>query len=288
MSVISSLRSSSVTFANWDGSPKRQFAWPTNIWIFAKFLLRTTAYGATVTVPEGVDILIAGFSCVDFSALNCHRKNINDFGESGETFWAIMRYARRHRPALIVLENVLQAPWPRIKELWEEMGYVASHMRLDTKSYYIPHTRMRGYMLCVNVSTRFQPRAAKASVKRWEELMKVFRRPASSSVEAFLLNEDDPRLLKARVDMAKDSRGDDKAAKEVAWVASQARHERVRKSTGLGTQKPCTRWVDNGSNVFHEYGWGDWSRNQVDRIKDSFEIHYLRGARRGYDASYKP
>lgn len=46
----------------------------------------TTAYGALRNVPLDVDILIAGTSCVDYSNLNNSKKEMDELGESGQTF----------------------------------------------------------------------------------------------------------------------------------------------------------------------------------------------------------
>jgi len=31
-----------------------------------------------------------------------------------------------------------------------EIGYIAQYMKLDTKQFYLPQTRQRGYMLCID------------------------------------------------------------------------------------------------------------------------------------------
>ena len=49
----------------------------------------STAYGGAEDIPPDVDILIAGFSCVDFSNLNKWNKTLHETGESGDTFRAI-------------------------------------------------------------------------------------------------------------------------------------------------------------------------------------------------------
>ena len=46
----------------------------------------STVYGSGRNVPLDIDILVAGFSCVDFSSLNKNRKTLLDQGESGATF----------------------------------------------------------------------------------------------------------------------------------------------------------------------------------------------------------
>ena len=71
----------------------------------------TTAYGGKATIPGNLDVLIAGFCCDDFSSLNAHRKNLDENGESGDTFFSILEYVNRYRPKMVVLENVLTATW---------------------------------------------------------------------------------------------------------------------------------------------------------------------------------
>ncbi|KAE8446023.1 hypothetical protein EG329_012662 [Mollisiaceae sp. DMI_Dod_QoI] len=90
------------------------------------------------------------------------QKTLEQKGESGDTFHAILQYAKDFKPALIILENVLGAPWldakipaskrtkkgcePQVgidKHL-EQVGYVTVFVRIDSKDYYVPHTRRRG------------------------------------------------------------------------------------------------------------------------------------------------
>ena len=235
-------------------------------------------------VPGDADILVAGFSCVDFSYLNAWRKNLDDVGESGDTFRAILNYARKYRPPLIVLENVCSAPWREIESAWRKFGYAAKHIRLDTKQYYIPHTRQRGYMICID---KEKLQGADAAVAKWETLMGSFERQASSPVDAFLLKEDDTRLQRAREELIRDSRGQDKSAREVDWTTCMGRHITTREENKLGFSHAITRWVIGGYSEFFDYGWLEWSRHQVDRIKDTIDIHTLRNVQRGFDSSFK-
>lgn len=67
-----------------------------------------TAYGARVAVPNQpgcVDILIAGTSCVDYSNLNNKKKEIDDGGESGSTFFGMLEWIRKAQPPIVILEN---------------------------------------------------------------------------------------------------------------------------------------------------------------------------------------
>ena len=101
----------------------------------------TTAYGASRTVPGGVDILIAGTSCVDYSALNNQQKDLDQKGESGQTFWGMLGWVRTHRPPIVIQENVCKAPWDQMVWHYAQEGYHATFLRVDTKQHYIPHTR---------------------------------------------------------------------------------------------------------------------------------------------------
>ena len=67
------------------------------------------SYGAKVIVPGGVDMLIAGTSCVDYSNLNNQKQDIEAKGESGETFRGMLNWVKKHRPPVVILENVCGA-----------------------------------------------------------------------------------------------------------------------------------------------------------------------------------
>lgn len=82
----------------------------------------TTAYGASVKVPGNVDLLIAGTSCVDYSNLNNQKKDLDQKGESGNTFRGMLRWVTKHRPMIVVLENVCSAPWGKVADRFEEVG----------------------------------------------------------------------------------------------------------------------------------------------------------------------
>ncbi|KAI9836785.1 MAG: hypothetical protein M1819_000950 [Sarea resinae] len=246
----------------------------------------TTAYGAKAQIPGEIDILIAGFSCVDFSRLNVKTLELGEQGESGDTFRAILYYCKVHRPKIVILENVLSAPWDEIRGLWADFaGYSAEYVKLDTKNYYLPHTRQRGYMICLdNALKGINARRAAAS---WRETIYEFKRKASSSVEAFLLNEDDPRVHRGREELARDARGDERSSREVDWTRCQGRHTSYRAQNGLGFKRTMTGWEDNGSCKMPDYGWGEWATAQVERIWDTLEISLLRNAKKGFDSQYK-
>ena len=261
---------------------------------------RFTAYGGLADIPSGIDLLVAGFSCVDFSNQNNNKKRLSDLGESGETFRAILHYARKYRPTIIILENVLGAPWDIIKQIWQgeanstfddtstfwgsDEAYSATRVKLDSKLYYLPHTRRRGYMICVD---RQKFTGAEEVVELWASLMKKFRRPASSSVEDFLLHDDDNRARQAQEEMRRSTQGTDKAPREVDWDICRGRHHDYRSKHYLGMGRPITRWIDGGSCTVPDSWSLVWAKAQVERIWDTFEISFLRNVVRGFDSQYK-
>ncbi|KAK2793657.1 hypothetical protein FQN51_001169 [Onygenales sp. PD_10] len=244
----------------------------------------TTAFGSLREVPLNLDLLVVGFSCVDFSNLNLYRKALDEMGESGHTFFSVLRYVQRCRPPLVVLENVCGAPWSHIRDTFKEMDYHAYHIKIDTKNYYLPQTRERGYMLCID-QTRLAtepPGDPKSSI--FAKMMKLFERPASSPVTQFLLKNDDPRLQDAIDDISMNPVRDRQA---VDWTRYKARHLRYRMREGLGDKRPLTHWQDNGTCQMPDFYWHGWSKAQTERVWDTLDVNYLRSIIRGYDISFK-
>ncbi|KAI9744010.1 MAG: hypothetical protein M1818_002744 [Claussenomyces sp. TS43310] len=249
----------------------------------------TTAYGSEVSIPENVDMLIAGFSCVDFSALNNKKKNLSDGGESGDTLTAILKYANRYRPKIMILENVKGADWNHIKKvLVPDIGYCAEFSNsIDTKHYYLPQTRQRGYMVCID---RHLSKKLKLDPTRLVsdamEKMGELKRPASSPVQAFLLDEDDPRIVRGHADMVDGGRGDNKRG-NVDWTRCYGRHQDARTEHALGQMRPVMRWEDGGTCYPRDNMWIDWAKKQVERIWDLIDLFSLLSVKRGFDLEYK-
>jgi site-specific DNA-cytosine methylase len=76
-------------------------------------------------------------------------------------------------------------------ELFNEEGYDATHTKLDTKRYYIPHTRQRGYLIAVRKEFK-----ARELDKRWKDIVLALERPAVKCLDAFMLSTDDPRVIR--------------------------------------------------------------------------------------------
>ncbi|PPQ98930.1 hypothetical protein CVT24_003557 [Panaeolus cyanescens] len=241
-----------------------------------------TAYGALAPVPGDVDILIAGTSCVDYSNLNTQKQDIDAKGESGQTFRGMMSWVKNHRPPLVILENVCSAPWDRVKEYFEKNGYSAEYSRVDTKAYYIPHTRTRVYLVAVNKKGSSIP-------KTWKEwVTSKLKRPASSTLDAFLLASDDPRIHQARQKLVRESYGAlDRKTGRTDWGRCESRHQRARLEEMLGSKRPLTSWDEGGFCKLPDFAWNDWGVGQVERVWDLMDISLLRSATKGVDPNYK-
>ena len=285
-------------------------------------------------VPDNVDILIAGFACVDFSNLNKNAKSLSEVGESADTLRGIMEYSKKHRPAIIILENIMAAPWELIKAIWrnddegvakatnkinekaakkaakkaldnpldpqpkdsepkdpkkpwwidfwgkDDKAYASETIKVDSKNYYVPQTRQRCYMCCVDLE-RFPD--AQQVVEAWLKIVRKLERKASVSVEAFILPQDDPRIQRAKEALSKTGN----FRRETDWEKCKIRHLRYRELLKLGQGRPITNWADNGKCTTPDYWWHEWTFAQVERLWDTFEIAFLRNVTRGFDSFYK-
>ena len=116
-----------------------------------------------VRVPSGLDIYVAGWVCRDVSTMNHHRNKpllpgtdprVRDgsAGESSKTLESSMEYVRQHRPAIVILENVVSK---RSVELVQEAfkrigGYTLIVLLVDSRTLGACMSRRRMYALAVN------------------------------------------------------------------------------------------------------------------------------------------
>ncbi|KAJ7879940.1 hypothetical protein B0H14DRAFT_2707965 [Mycena olivaceomarginata] len=214
-----------------------------------------TAYGALAPVPGDVDLLVAGTSCVDYSNLNNVKQGLDAKGESGQTFRGMLSWVKQHRPPLVILENVCSAPWQRVAEEFEKIGYSAKFSRFDTKFYYI------------------------ATPEPAFTLLPWTRRGPKFPMNGIISRG---RSLSRRATNALDRR-----TGRTDWNRCERRHERARSDECLGKKRPLTNWDDGGSCSLPDYSWADWGVGQVERVWDLMDILYLRSAKKGIDPSYK-
>ena len=226
--------------------------------------------------------MIAGTCCVDFSNLNREQKDVFAGGESGDTFLAMRHYCSRKRPTLVLLENVHSAPWGVLDKLMQDVGYSCRYIKLDSKQFYIPQTRTRGYMLAVD-NERLGRENIMALLDTWENNVKFLKRPASVPFDNLLLPADDPRVFHAsQFPIARNVK--DKGG--MKWETCAMRHETLRAQLGLGLGRPLTKWVNGGSSTLPDY-CGPALAKRSTRELDMIDISLLRGIIRGYCLTHK-
>jgi site-specific DNA-cytosine methylase len=219
---------------------------------------------------------------VDFSGLNNHQMDLEDEGESGQTFNGILGYVKLRRPPLVILENVRNAPWDKIADRWEAIGYAFRHKIVDTKHFYLPQTRERGYAICVD-SKILDDDPPGFSLESWDAIFQSLGRHASAPFTKFILPDDDPRLEHIKKEVA--TRGIFSRA-AIVWDKYRMRHQRYRRDQELGDGRPLTRYADNGKCQMPAFAWHEWANLQPERVWDTLDMNYLRSLR-SYDLNYK-
>lgn len=188
------------------------------------------------------------------------------------------------RPPIVVLENVKGAPWDSVAEIVHSIGYHCVHTFVDTKDFYLPQTRERGYMFCAD-HRHSDGRGLLVDVNSWKKVLGSFKRPASSPVSRFILDENDRRLETTERDLSE--RLKPAGRKFRKWDSYQVRHQETRLEEKLGHKRPVTRWQENGTCQMPDFAWHTWCYSQPDRVWDTVDTNFLRKVIKGYDMNYK-
>lgn len=198
----------------------------------------------------------------------------------------MVQWIEKAQPPIVVLENVQHAPWAKKIEIFEGMGYHATYVWVDTKDYYIPHTRTRGYLFAVRKEPA-DPGAKLLSngvVRKWKDTVQnKLKRPASGTLEAFMFSNDDPRVVRGRARLASNYSADQSTND---WVKCQSRHQFARASEELGEKHPLTG-SDSGNTSMPPFAWNEWVNAQVLRIHDLLDITTLRCSKEDIDMTTK-
>ena len=104
-------------------------------------------------IPDGFDVLCAGFPCQAFSIAG-YRKGFED--TRGTLFFDVAEIIRRKRPKAVYLENVKNLythdegrTFAVIKGTLEELGYVVFHKVMNAMEYAnVPQNRERIFIVC--------------------------------------------------------------------------------------------------------------------------------------------
>ncbi|KAI1483020.1 hypothetical protein F4774DRAFT_406188 [Daldinia eschscholtzii] len=211
-------------------------------------------------------------------------ENINDMGTSGQTFFSMLKYVKDHRPKVVILENVMGAPWKQTSDIWFPfIGYKAVFVKADTKDYYIPQTRNRNYLLAIDKKV-FGEEAASEIANRWYDLMKDLVRRASAPVNSWLLSPTHPLTERARQD---DSEKALNPTYDAEWERSKARAILVREKEELGHSHPLTNWSLTQPGQPYDRMDRLVILTQSKRVLDCIDINHLRALKAGYDSRFK-
>jgi len=222
---------------------------------------------------------------LSLTAASWSQKSIKQGGESGQTWRGLIEWIRKAAPPIVILENVCGAPWTVKIGILDKLGYHAAWVKVDTKDYYIPHTRQRGYLFAVKKESGVSGAKplSKKVVDKWTATVQKLKRPASGALEAFMLANDDPRVLRGRARLC----GTDSSGQPTNdWVKCQSRHQFARASEELGEKHPLTG-SDSGNTTMPPFAWHEWVNAQVQRIHDLADINTLRVAKEGIDCTTK-
>ena len=104
------------------------------------------------------DIICAGFPCQPFS-ISGDQEGFEDKKGRGKLFFDIVRIARRHKPKIILLENVKNfekhdegKTLLRVKIELNKIGYRVFHKVLNASDYGVPQARKRIYIVAFRKS----------------------------------------------------------------------------------------------------------------------------------------
>lgn len=212
--------------------------------------------------------------------------NINNMGTSGQTFFSMLKYVKDRRPKVVILENVMGAPWKNTADIWFPfVGYKAAFVKADTKNFYIPQTRNRGYLVAVDRGV-FEGKIADDIIDRWSSLMtRDLVRRASTPINSWLLPSAHPLTERARQDDSEKALAP--VSKPADWERSKARHLLVREKEGLGESHPLTNWSLSQPGQLYDRMDRLVTLTQPKRVLDCIDINHLRALKKGYDSRFK-
>lgn len=192
---------------------------------------------------------------------------------------------------MVIQENVRTAPWNQMMGKWEELGYMSVQANVDTKHYYIPQTRERGYMVVIDkrrleaaglLGNLMDQSGIQTVTQRVRDLVVQFKRAASAPVGLFLLGDEDRRLELIEMRARLESRS------ETSWDQYKSRHDRHRGDLGLGMGRPITRSLPGVNDMkAPDFYWHRFWQTQPERVWETVDINFLKRMLLSYDMSFK-
>ncbi|KAH8781218.1 hypothetical protein F5883DRAFT_685573 [Diaporthe sp. PMI_573] len=189
---------------------------------------------------------------------------------STKTFAAGMNYVKWKQPKIAIFENVDSAPWHKLVEsgIFQLMGYTATVLRLDTKHFYMPQTRVRKYLIAFS-HRAFTMEGAQALCKMFDTILVSLQHTHSSSVTDFTLPPNSHELHKARNEMEVAAQG--VRERESNWAFSKARHTAYRRKYNIPDLRPWMQWLENAHANSPVNMWRPWANRMPLRVLDLLE-----------------
>ena len=185
------------------------------------------------------------------------------------------------------MENVYGAPWDMYEDqIFPKIGYFARSMKLDSKEFYLPQTRQRGYLVALDAMS-FGVAQANKITEEWAAQVSKCKRSPSVAVSAFLRPADDPVIIQARADMESKS-----SYNPAEWALCSLRHADARNKNNIrrDDNRFSNKAMRNGRVIFSTFplhSWLQFWRAQVARIVDLMDIAFAVSHRDCIDLAYK-
>lgn len=149
-------------FSNqWEPSTQTQHA--SNVYVarFGSAGHSNSDIATVASLPKGIDLLVGGFPCQDYSVAKTLRSAKGLEGKKGVLWWEILRLVEKHRPAFVFLENVdrlLKSPSSQrgrdfaimLKTLGDA-GYAIEWRVVNAAEYGFPQRRIRVFIVATRV-----------------------------------------------------------------------------------------------------------------------------------------
>jgi site-specific DNA-cytosine methylase len=196
-------------------------------------------------------------------------------------------------------EETKEVPSRGIDALMHEIEYLSHYLDVDTKDYYLPQTRQRGYMLCVKRSwfgetypaSKGEKRAEEAEIEvveqtrksavnpeleEWAKMMEALKHKVSVPAEVM--------LLAASEETKKSVLLSEESGKDVPCDKCRLRHEGIQDKYQLANERKLTRWKENGGRCVP--GFWITARSMMNQVMDFLEVLHLLSLMNGIDDCY--
>ncbi|KAH6690636.1 hypothetical protein F5X68DRAFT_260037 [Plectosphaerella plurivora] len=205
-------------------------------------------------------------------------------GESTTTFVSVLTYLFYKRPKMVILENVVGAPWTQFSKHWLPLvGYQAGFVMVNSKNFLVPQTRQRGYLFAVD--HRRYGKSSQKILDSWSGLMDRKWFKETLNLEAYLLDISDPKVLAVR--SLRERQVAENITRDAEARMCSYEHAKARTAEGLGDSNPYTMRDARGNQTFREGAWDSALIASGTRIMDLLDIMHLRALNKKFDLTHK-